>query len=69
MKTRVNWIIDGTIEIEAESASDAEQIVADKLQHFIQSHPELTSELGATAIQGQAIDETANHSRALILIS
>ena len=57
MKTKVNWIIDGTLEIEAENASEAEQIVADKLQHFIQSHPELISELGATAIQGQAIDE------------
>ena len=57
MKTKVNWIIDGTLEIEAENASDAEQIVADKLQHFIQSHPDLTNELGATAIQGQAIDE------------
>ena len=57
MKTKVNWIIDGTLEIEAENASDAEQLVADKLQHFIQSHPELTNELGATAIQGQAIDE------------
>ena len=57
MKTKVNWIIDGTLEIEAENASDAEQIVADKLQHFIQRHPELTNELGATAIQGQAIDE------------
>ena len=57
MKTKVNWIIDGTLEIEAENASDAEQIVADKLQHFIQSHPELTNDLGATAIHGQAIDE------------
>jgi hypothetical protein len=57
MKTKVNWIIDGTLEIEAKNASDAEQLVADKLQHFIQSHPELTNELGATAIQGQAIDE------------
>ena len=57
MKTKVNWIIDGTLEIEAENASEAEQIVADKLQHFIQSHPELTNDLGATAIQGQAIDE------------
>ena len=57
MKIKVNWIIDGTLEIEAENASDAEQLVADKLQHFIQSHPELTNELGATAIQGQAIDE------------
>ena len=57
MKTKVNWIIDGTLEIEAENASEAEQIVADKLQHFIQSHPELTNELGATAIQGQAIGE------------
>ena len=60
MKTKVNWIIDGTLEIEAENASDAEQIVADKLQHFIQSHPELTNELGATAIQGQAIDENGD---------
>ena len=57
MKIKVNWIIDGTLEIEAENASEAEQIVADKLQHFIQSHPELTNDLGATAIQGQAIDE------------
>ena len=57
MKTKVNWIIDGTLEIEAANASDAEKTVADKLQHFIQSHPELMSELGATAIQGQAIDE------------
>ena len=60
MKTKVNWIIDGTLEIEAENASEAEQIVADKLQHFIQSHPELTNELGATAIQGQAIDENGD---------
>ena len=57
MKIRVNWIIDGTLEIEADNVVEAEQIVADKLQHFIQSHPELTNELGATAIQGQAIDE------------
>ena len=57
MKIRVNWIIDGTLEIEADNVVEAEQIVADKLQHFIQRHPELTNELGATAIQGQAIDE------------
>ncbi|MBT5728865.1 MAG: translation initiation factor IF-2 [Alphaproteobacteria bacterium] len=57
MKIRVNWIIDGTLEIEADNVVEAEQIVADKLQHFIQGHPELTNELGATAIQGQAIDE------------
>ncbi len=60
MKTKVNWIIDGSIEVEAENASDAEQIVADKLQHFIQSHPALTNDLGATAIQGQAIDENGD---------
>jgi hypothetical protein len=57
MKIRVNWIIDGTLEIDADNVVEAEQIVADKLQHFIQGHPELTNELGATAIQGQAIDE------------
>ena len=57
MKIRVNWIIDGTLEIEADNVVEAEQIVADKLQHFIQRNPELTNELGATAIQGQAIDE------------
>ena len=57
MKIRVNWIIDGTLEIEADNVIEAEQIVADKLQHFIQRHPELTNEHGATAIQGQAIDE------------
>ena len=57
MKIRVNWLIDGTLEIEADNVVEAERIVADKLQHFIQKYPELTNELGATAIQGQAIDE------------
>ncbi len=57
MKTKVHWIIDGTLEIEAETIGEAEQLVADKLQAFIQGNPELTNDLGATAIQGQAVND------------
>ena len=57
MKTKVHWIIDGTLEIEAKTIEEAEQLVADKLQAFIQGNPELTNELGATAIQGQAVND------------
>jgi len=61
MKVKVQWIIDGVMEIEAASNEAAEALVDEKLRRFIMAHPELTDELGAVAIQGHAvIDEDAN---------
>ena len=51
---KVHWIIDGEMEVEAESNEAAEAIADKKLRDFINAHAELTEELGATAIQGHA---------------
>lgn len=51
---KVHWIIDGLLEVEAETAEQAEAEINAKLQAFIASQPELTGQLGARAIQGQA---------------
>ena len=55
MIVKVQWIIDGLIEIDAESNEAAEAIVDEKLRGFIASNPELTEVLGAVAIQGHAV--------------
>ena len=55
MIVKVQWIIDGLIEIDAESNEAAEAIADKKLRSFIAAHPELTEELGAVAIQGHSI--------------
>jgi hypothetical protein len=55
MIVKVHWIIDGEMEVEAESNEAAEAITDDKLRSFINAHAELTEELGATAIQGHAV--------------
>ena len=61
MKVKVQWIIDGVMEIEAASNEAAEALVDEKLRRFIMAHPELTDELGAVAILGHAvIDDDAN---------
>ncbi|NBQ84317.1 MAG: hypothetical protein EBU10_08845 [Alphaproteobacteria bacterium] len=61
MKVKVQWIIDGVMEIEATSNEAAEALVDEKLRRFIMAHAELTDELGAVAIQGHAvIDDDAN---------
>ena len=57
MRVKVHWIIDGLIEIEAESNEAAEAIADEKLRSFIASNPELTEVLGAVAIQGHAVIE------------
>ena len=54
MKVKVHWIIDGVMEIDAETDEAAEAIADEKLRGFINAHPKLTEELGATAIQGHA---------------
>ena len=55
MRVKIQWIIDGLIEIEAESNEAAEAIVDEKLRSFILANPELTEVLGAVAIQGHAV--------------
>ena len=54
MRVKVQWIIDGVIEIDAESNEAAEAIADEKLRSFITANPELTEGLGAVAIQGHA---------------
>ena len=55
MVIKVQWIIDGVMEIDAETNEAAEALADEKLRSFIQAHPELTERLGATAIQGHAV--------------
>ena len=57
MIVKVQWIIDGVMEIEAETNEAAEALADEKLRSFIQAHPELTETLGATAIQGHAVTD------------
>ena len=60
MKIKVHWIIDGIIEVEAESAEDAEKIVDDNLKKYIDDEADLTKKFGAHAIQGKALNEDEN---------
>ena len=57
MLVKVQWIIDGVMEIEANTNEAAEAIADEKLRSFINSNPELTEELGASAIQGHAVKD------------
>ena len=57
MKVRVHWIVDGVMEIDADTNEVAEAIADEKLRSFINAHPELTENLGATAIQGHAVTD------------
>ncbi len=61
MKVKVQWIIDGVMEVDADSNEAAEALVDEKLRSFIVAHTELTDVLGASAIQGHAVtDEKTN---------
>ena len=60
MKVKVQWIIDGIMEIEAETEKAAEALADEKLRSFISEHPKMTNEFGATAIQGHAIADSNN---------
>ena len=57
MIVKVQWTIDGVMEIDAETNEAAEALADKKLRSFIQAHPELTEALGATAIQGHAVTD------------
>ena len=59
MKVKVHWIIDGVMEIDADTNEVAEALADEKLRSFINAHPDLTQTLGATAIQGHAL----NHNK------
>ena len=54
MKHKVHWLIDGLIEIDAQSSEDAEKIIKDKIESFIKSNSTFFEEVGAKAVQGQA---------------
>lgn len=58
MKVKVQWIIDGIMEIEAETDAAAEALADEKLRNFINEHPKMTNEFGATAIQGHAVTDS-----------
>ena len=57
MVIKVQWIIDGVMDIDAETNEAAEALADEKLRSFVQAHPELTETLGATAIQGHAVTD------------
>ena len=57
MKVKVQWIIDGVMEVDAESSEAAEALVDEKLRSFIVANSELTDVLGASAIQGHAVTD------------
>ena len=57
MKVKVHWIIDGVMEVDADTNQAAEAIADERLRGFINAHPELPNNLGATAIQGHAVTD------------
>ena len=60
MKIEVHWLIDGIMSIEAETAEQAEKLVAEQLTQLIKQTPELRDKFGANAIQGQALNKPDN---------
>jgi hypothetical protein len=57
MRVKVQWIIDGVMEVDADSNEAAEALVDEKLRNFIVENAELTDVLGASAIQGHAVPD------------
>ncbi len=60
MKVKVHWIIDGVMEIDADTNEAAEALADEKLRSFINAHPDLTENFGATAIQGHAVTDSGD---------
>ena len=60
MKVKVHWIIDGVMEIDADTNEAAEALADEKLRNFINAHPDLTENFGATAIQGHAVTDSSD---------
>ena len=57
MKIEVHWLIDGIMSVEAETAEQAETLVAEQLTELVKQTPELKDKFGANAIQGQALNK------------
>ena len=57
MKVKVQWIIDGVMEVDAESNEVAEALVDAKLRSFVGANAESTDVFGASAIQGHAVTD------------
>jgi len=55
MRVKVRWLIDGIMEVEADSPEQAEQHVSQLLGSLLEQVPEMRTHFGAQAIQGQAI--------------
>ncbi len=58
MKIEVHWLIDGIMSVEAETAEQAEKLVAEQLTQLVKKTPELKDKFGANAIQGQALTKS-----------
>ena len=57
MKIEVHWLIDGIMSVEAETAEQAETLVAEQLTELVKQTPELKDKFGANAIQGRALNK------------
>ena len=54
MKYKVHWLIDGLVEIDANDADTAENIIKNKIENFIRDNALFFEDVGARAVQGQA---------------
>ena len=54
MKVKVHWIIDGIVEIEADTLEQAEKLIETKLNQLTETNSEEMKFLGARAMQGKA---------------
>ena len=57
MKIDVQWVVDGIMNVEADTPEQAEKLVAEQLTALIGTTPELTTKFGAKAIQGRALNK------------
>ena len=62
MKIEVHWLIDGIMSVEAETAEQAEKLVAEQLTQLVKKTPELKDKFGANAIQGQALNKSESRA-------
>ncbi len=54
MKYKVHWIIDGILDVEANSKEDAERQIQENLEEFVKNSDELMNKFIAKSIQGTA---------------
>ena len=54
MKYKVHWLIDGLVEIDANDANTAANIIKNKIENFIKDNAKFFEDVGAKAVQGQA---------------